>query len=178
MTTTRSLSQAYYEWLCDQVRPEGNNPTYEGLFDALYHKEFVWIIPNDDNRIEDGLDLLADFFRMHGLAAETERVNGKGCSFLELVIGLSRRLSFVAGGTAQEWAWHLLGNIGFHSMTDPLTRGKRKFIDEAMDKVIWRTYKANGDGGLFPLAWPQDDQRKIELWYQMSEYVEETQDLE
>jgi hypothetical protein len=28
-------------------------------------------------------------------------------------------------------------------------------------------------GGLFPLAWTDDDQTQIELWYQMAEYIEE-----
>jgi hypothetical protein len=91
-----------------------------------------------------------------------------------MIIGLSRRLAFTAGGDPVEWAWHLLGNLGFHSCADPLNASTKQYIDEELDRLIWRTYKADGSGGgLFPLAFPKMDQRKVEIWYQMSAYIEE-----
>jgi hypothetical protein len=39
--------------------------------------------------------------------------------------------------------------------------------------VIHRYYQPNGHGGFFPLENPQDDQRHVELWYQLNEYVME-----
>jgi len=46
-----------------------------------------------------------------------------------------------------------------------------KKVDDILDRVIHRKYKANGEGGFFPLKETNNDQRDVELWYQMSEYV-------
>lgn len=173
-TTSQTLDQAYFAWLYDQVRPQHSQQVYEELCWALYKKEFVPIIFNDDNRVEDAHDLLVEFFReRHDLAVESERVDGNGCSCLELVVVLSRLLAFVAGGGCISWAWILLGNLGFHSLSDPLDERNLRFVDGALEKVIWRTYRENGVGGFFPLHNPQEDQRKVELWYQMNAYAYE-----
>lgn len=172
-TTSQSLEQAYFAWLYEQVRPQHSSKSYEELCWVLYKKEFVPVIFNDDNRVQDGYDLVVEFFREQGLAGDSARIEGEGCSCLELVIGLSRRLEWNAGGTALMWAWTLLGNLGFHSLPDPLSELNRRYIDEVLERIIWRIYRADGVGGLFPLQYPQEDQRKVELWYQMSAYIEE-----
>ena len=89
---------------------------------------------------------------------------------LELLIGLSRRLAFEAEGEPSIWFWTLLENIGLANYTDDSTLPVRK-IDEILDRVIWRLYNKNGSGGLFPLNHTKNDQRKTEMWYQLSEYV-------
>jgi hypothetical protein len=44
-----------------------------------------------------------------------------------------------------------------------------------MERCVWRTYEPNGVGGFFPLENPNEDQREVELWYQMSAYVDDIQ---
>jgi hypothetical protein len=44
-------------------------------------------------------------------------------------------------------------------------------IDELLDRVIWRTYRRNGAGGLFPLKRTREDQRQVEIWYQLCAYL-------
>jgi hypothetical protein len=34
----------------------------------------------------------------------------------------------------------------------------------------------NGTGGLFPLKMPKVNQRRVEIWYQMSAFIEENFD--
>lgn len=158
------LNRAYFKWLYPQViDTEHRNKPYEGLLMILYFKEFVWLVPNDDNRVQDGLDLRGEF----GTALEGP------CTFLEVLIGLSRRLEFMTDGTAEGWAWQLLVNLELDKMSDPLGRTKQARVDEILEAVIWRTYNADGTGGFFPLAWPEEDQTKVELWYQMSAFVGE-----
>jgi hypothetical protein len=36
-----------------------------------------------------------------------------------------------------------------------------------------RLYTTSGYGGLFPLEEPKEDQRKVEIWYQMMAYLGE-----
>lgn len=87
---------------------------------------------------------------------------------LEMLIALSRRLSFVGGGASLEWFWHMLHNIGLDIYNDLAWDGE--FVDKAMRQINERTYDENGNGGLFPLKETDIDQRKVELWYQMNSY--------
>lgn len=168
---TRRFEELYLEWLYAQVYTEGNS--YWGLMHLLYEKEFVWIIANDDNRIADGLDLRVEFMHSMGNPLEHDLRMGRGCSALEVLIGLSRRLSFLAEGDPAHWAWRLLENLGLREMLDPLSVEDKEQVDHILETLIWRNYGADGSGGFFPLAWPEADQRRIELWYQMNAYVEE-----
>jgi hypothetical protein len=94
-------------------------------------------------------------------------------SFIEVLLGLSRRLAFVSGGTQERWAWQLLVNLGLEKMWDHLSRSKTRTALDVMEAVISRSYLPNGVGGFFPLAWPDRDQRQVELWYQLNAYAEE-----
>lgn len=162
------LDVRYYDWLVSQIHiPNGKD--YGDLFTRMHNLEFVWTVPNDDNRVQDGLDLRIVF----GYEANInpKQLALEGVTFLEVMIALSRRLEFTAGGKAQQWAWRLLKNLHLTKMSEPLTKEKSEQIDDILDAVIWRTYEPNGRGGFFPLNYPEEDQRKIEIWYQMNKYV-------
>src|SRR5690349_15038133 len=58
------LDELYYQWLYSQVgstRLKDRTRTYWRLLKLLFTKEFVWIVPHDDNRIADGTDLRYEF---------------------------------------------------------------------------------------------------------------------
>ena len=46
-------------------------------------------------------------------------------------------------------------------------------INEAFQMINERSYAFDGYGGLFPLRKPHQDQRNIEIWYQMQAYLME-----
>jgi len=167
------LDELYFKWLYSQVadpRIVRTYRTYWRLLRLLYTKEFVWTVPNDDNRIEDGKDLRYEFIDQSQLMDVDIGWMNLGCSMLELLIGISRKLSFSAEGEPRLWFWELINNLGLSKLTDAA-----HFVDETvldtLDAVIWRTYHYNGTGGLFPLKGPCADQRRVELWYQMSAYI-------
>lgn len=167
------IDDAYLEWLYDQVGSvEVTNParTYWNILRQLYTKEFVWHVPNDDNRVEDGRDLRREFLEEQKILLQDPHWLDLGCSMLELLIGLSRRLSFEAEGEPSEWFWHLMENIHLDKYNDRMRYDEEK-VDEILERIIWRTYKANGRGGLFPLERPAENQTRVELWYQMSAYL-------
>jgi len=168
----KPLDELYLEWLYSQVGDTGlSDPskTYWGLLRQMYTKEFVWFVPNDDNRVEDGKYLRRDFVDDLRLINVDTGWLDLGCSMLELLVGLARRLSFEAGGEPRDWFWHLVDNLEI--MFDDRHSFPMIEVDEALDRVIWRTYDWDGKYGLFPLENPQEDQRKVELWYQLSAYV-------
>lgn len=172
----RDIREAYLRWLEPQLRDEHGNPdkNYWDLLNIMFEREFVWVVYMDDNRMADGLDLRKEFAHDHRMNPDRLSVDELGpCSFLEVLIGISRRLAFTAGGSAPGWAWQLLGNLELQRMTDPLSPGKAARVNDIMDTCIMRTYSPDGTGGFFPLAWPDEDQTKIQIWYQMSAYVAE-----
>jgi hypothetical protein len=167
------LDELYFRWLYGQVGSvQSRNPTkkYWKILKKLFTKEFVWIIPNDDNRAEDGRDLRYEFINQQGLANVDQHWMQLGCSMLEMLIALSRRLSFEDDGEPRIWFWHLMENVGLGFYNDNETIPDQE-VDEILDRIIWRTYKRNGSGGLFPLKKSKEDQRKIELWYQLCAYL-------
>lgn len=173
MDNDEPLDELYFRWLYSQV---GNvklkNParTYWTILRQLYTKEFVWIIPNDDNRLEDGRDLRKEFAEAHELNDVDPNWMDIGCSMLEMLIGVSRRLSFEDDGAPAEWFWRLMENLHLKICTDK-SKYSAGMVDEILDDVIWRTYRRNGRGGLFPLKHANGDQREVEIWYQLSAYL-------
>lgn len=169
---TETLDDLYLTWLYAQVgdvKVRNKSRTYWDLFRQMYCKQFVWLVPNDDNRVQDGLDLRYEWATETGIAPANEWME-EGCSFLEIVISLSRRLAFEGEGHPPVWFWHLIGNLGLQECTDR-PKYNQSEVDEVLDSVIQRTYDPSGRGGLFPLRYPKHDQREVELWYQMNEYL-------
>jgi hypothetical protein len=167
------LDEQYLIWLyarIGSVKVTNPSRTYWSLIRQLFTKEFVWIIPNDDNRVEDGRDLRYRFLEENNVEDIDPNWMGLGCSILELLLGLANRLSFEAEGFSKDWFWELLKNLGLDKYNDAQKNAPKK-IDEVMDKVIWRTYDFDGRGGLFPLKEPREDQRDVEIWYQLCAYL-------
>ena len=102
------------------------------------------------------------------------------CSMLEMLIGIARRMEDILFEPEEEdqterWFWEILGNIGLDKCTDSRygdDYGRAK-IDDMIDMILSRTYKRNGQGGLFPLKRSKKNQRKVEIWYQLSAYLNE-----
>lgn len=175
------LDEQYFMWLYQKVASVRlKNPalTYWSLLRQLHKKEFVWLIANDDNRVEDGKDLRIAFLDEVRESATSEWLS-MGCSMLEMLIALSARLAYESEDDKEtdDWFWELMRNIGLHEYADLYFKNvfTLELVNEALDRVIKRQYDETGYGGLFPLTFPRSDQRKVELWYQMSSYLLERQ---
>lgn len=165
------LDELYLNWLYAQIADADiprSGRTYWKLAGCMFRKEFVWFVPNDDNRAEDGRYLRFEFIEDLALEDVDPDWLEMGCSFLELLVGLSRRLSFLDDGEARDWFWHLVNNLGLRYND---RRFPKENVEEVLDNVIWRTYEPNGAGGIFPLRRPDRDQRDVELWYQLNAYL-------
>lgn len=171
---SQPLDESYFTWLYSQVgsvRIADPSRTYWGLFRQLYTKEFIWFVPNDDNRAEDGRALRKEFMLEREIVSIDDEWMHLGCSMLELFIGLARRLSFEEGRSVDIWFWMLIRNIGLEFCTDASPFHEDR-VDATLEKIIWRTYRFNGSGGgLFPLHHPREDQRKVEIWYQLNAFL-------
>ena len=176
MTSNEPLDAKYLYWLYDQISPlEVTDPdfSFQYLIEHAYRTEFYWSVPNDDNRIADGVDLRREFLDHIGAERDTNFME-IGCSMLEMLVALCRVLSFNTGHNTRFWFSKLMENLSIAHMTDTIYKERldsTEVVDMVWHDIIHRTYKRNGDGGLFPLKRPGQDQRKIEIWYQMSAYL-------
>lgn len=168
------MKKKYYDFLCDII---GKSNKYSILLSILHEMPFYSLIPNDDNRGEDGKQLRENFINQGGLQSlSVSQIFTDDCSVLEMLIGLSFRLEFETMSSRweklpREWFWILIDNLGLSDYTDEMARN---CTDEIYDKVrifLDRRYKGNGEGGLFPLKRANKDQRRIEIWYQMNGYI-------
>jgi hypothetical protein len=169
---TPRIEDEYFHWLTSQIELPADNPnTYNNLFARMHETEFVWSIAHDDDRVQDGLALREQFLngRRHKFKF--------GASVLEVLIGLSIRVAFIAGGHAPYWAWQLIENLRLDRRPDPFSQGRADRVDETLETLIWRTYQRDGKGGFFPLTQSIEDQTKIDIWRQMNAYVNEIQQL-
>lgn len=127
----------------------------------------------------DGIQLRFDYLEEIGLVDYDLRWATRECSIFEMLIALSRRASFESQLTPSQWFWHMLDNLGIGGISDAHYHEDSDVdIQLVLDRLVDRTYDRNGRGGLFPLREPYGDQRKTELWYQMSYYILENEPVE
>lgn len=170
----------YFEWLCDKVKHDNQEKSYYALLKTLYNKEFYWsTIELDENRAVDGKKLRDTFASEMGYTDwDSDSIP---CSMFELILALAKRYDAILFDTyhknrTSKWFWKFLNNLKLTDCYDEmygLNSCSLGSINDILNAVIERTYKPNGEGGLFPLNKPKKDQRKVELWYQMSNYLME-----
>lgn len=158
----------YFNFLSDLVK----GTKYRILLKRLYYIDFYSIIPNDNNRAEDGKKLRDIFEDREGITPSFSPE--KTCTVLELLIGIAYRMEDALFGnhfekSMSECFWILIDNIGLSEAND------RNYCQEAVDGIIQmfidRTYDRNGVGGIFPMNESPQDQRKVEIWYQMNSWL-------
>jgi hypothetical protein len=162
MTTKPEIRNRYFQWLTEFI----GTRTSKELLRHLFYKEYKSVLPNDDNRCLDGTRL-RDLFEQE-LNILVNPISNDPCSFLEMLIGLAKRMSedVVGDDDVRLWFWRMVKNAGYLESPESLWGAISK-------GVIERKYKSNGQGGLFPLKHPHQDQTKVEIWYQMMGYLEE-----
>lgn len=132
----------------------------------------------DENRAMDGLQLRVQYMERYGEGGSS--TNRGPCTMLEFLVGLAKRMSFLMGeenqpSKTQEYFWHLIKNLRLIKYDDERYSelNGEFFVDEAVQRVLDRTYDANGNGGLFPTRTVMADQRSMDIWMQMQAWLNE-----
>jgi len=173
---SKPLDELYLVWLYSQVantRVKDSRKTYWDLMRALFTTEFVWFVPNDDARVDDGRELRYQFLYDAEIPEVDPLWMDQGCSYLEMLVALARRCAFVNERNPKYWFWELIGNMGLSECNDAYQVNLPALVEEVTDQITFRTYDIDGVGGLFPLKRPTKDQTKVEIWFQMQAYVME-----
>jgi hypothetical protein len=164
----------YFGWLVGLI-DDGRADHYSMVLRAAWDMEFIYSIPTDSNRAQDGLDLREVYERETSLALPELGP----CRVLEFLAALSKRMDYILHdyanpGQTQRWFWQLMTNLRLIDLGDHNTvQQNREIADTVLYTVITRSYDRNGIGGLFPLHNPKEDQRLVEVWYQMHSWIVE-----
>ena len=165
----------YFEWLKSQVDFLDFPEKYDRLFSALQARIFTYKHPMDKNRAMDAISM-RDLYR-----EETEKrapSNVLPPTVLEFFVAISKRMNYICSSFDQdktkEIFWRLMANLKLNDMSDvryEILGGDRQ-VNDILDRFLDRQYEVDGsDGGLFPMARPRQNQREIEIWYQMNQYL-------
>jgi len=174
MMTDRA-SCVYIGWLADQVKPNRRR-NFDELLWQMHATEFVYVVANDENRVQDAHDVRLDYFRQTQVKSYVGTDTLGPISVLEIMVALSRRMGFITEEPPEMWAWVLLQNLELDKYSGRISRRWAEEIAEILERLIWRQYPSDGMGGFFPLAWPEEDQQTAELWNQMHAYLTENED--
>ena len=148
----------YFNFLKTQVEI---NDAFDDILYPMYKTPFIAYVPRDDSRVSDGLALRR---RYKGPIDILE------CSVLEVVIALAIRMEneYIGDPSINQIKStfiRLIDNLG-------LIKNKNN-IYERLNMFVKRAYAPNGVGGLFPLKRTLRDQRDVDLWGQMNEWISE-----
>lgn len=132
----------------------------------------------DIDREKDGLELRKEWSN-DSLDGEFHIIP---CTILEMIIGISKRMSEQLmdedgeDKTAQ-YFWEIMENLGLTCMDDDNfgwdTGLAQKKIAKTCEILCKRQYNPDGTGGgMFPMPGLLGiNQKKMEIWYQMQEYI-------
>lgn len=166
------IENLYFNWLCAKVtQTVRSTPSlrHDNLFRILHNTEFKWLLSGDDNRAADGVELRREFILEADIPDNPEWRNLE-CSVFEMLIAFSRRAEFETEISAKDWFWKFLNNLNLDDLNDA-TNFLIRDVEDVLLTLVWRQYKPDGFGGLFPLDNPTHDQTKVEIWYQFCEYL-------
>lgn len=167
--------EKYYKWLASLINNDGRGDNYNTLLEQLHLTIFsddsAILIPNDSNRIVDGIGLRERYCQRYHVK-DCADIYEESCSVLELLVSLAIRMEDQFGIKDYiSWFWEMIANLGLTEYDDETY--SYKDVEKIIDKFMKRRYRKNGSGGLFPLLYPSVDQRTLEIWYQMNAYLNE-----
>lgn len=171
--TQTGIINAYFDWMCKKIDVDGTKANFSRLLSHLHNTEFIFSIPRDANRAEDGLGLRYRFAYETGLP-ETQ-LEGP-CSVLEMMVALVIRCEEtimddpLVGDRTGQWFWGMIVNLGLGFMDN--ARFDVDFVNEVVTRFLYRRYEPNGRGGLFTIKDCPYDLREVEIWYQLNWYLD------
>lgn len=177
--TEKELSREYFKWMCQLVCGKRYSKTlsYRRLLTRLNEIEFTYLIDLDGNRAEDGINLRYHFGYENGYDSRmiASYLDDCPCSVLEMMVALAVRCEehimadSELGDRTGQWFWNMIVSLGLGSMMD--SRYDEEYVDSVIYRFLNREYERNGKGGLFTIEHCPRDLRGVEIWYQMSWYL-------
>ena len=175
------ISKDYFNWLCKLIDYRGKVKIYKKTLGLLHEQDFVYILPKDGNRFEDGIDLRYRFGNEKGVDSRdiADTLDIRACRVFEMMVALAVRMEDHImydpdkGDRQSKWFWVMFKNLGLEPMTNSKFDEHYADILEIIDRLNYREYEPDGEGGLFVTHDPTKNMLEAEIWYQMQQYLNE-----
>lgn len=176
--TKNEIINEYFEWLSYVVCGEQyeGGVSYRKLLTHLHEVEFTYILPMDENRAGNGINLRYRWAL--DIDEDTDYIldvlDGP-CSVLEMMVALALHCEEnimddpMYGNRTGQWFWSMVNNLGLGAMYDELY--DERYVDEVITRFLNREYERDGRGGLFTIKNCKYDLRDVEIWHQLSWYL-------
>lgn len=168
----------YLEWLSDIIHLYSEeHADYTSLIKYMYSYRFRYSVVGDENREKDANNILyMRYMDEYGLPYDMETLHDRDTSVLEVLIALSIRCERDIMGEPDEfkddrWFWIMLENLSLDGCTNDVF--DEETVDYILSKWLDRRFAYNGNGGIWPLKFTNRNQKFVEIWYQMQEFLEE-----
>ena len=180
-----AVRETYIQWLYSLVGLEQRKYNhYWRVIRRLFKREYYYLVDNDINRYEDGMDLRDKFCMIYNYPTKVfNHAVDIPCTVLEMLVAFAIRIDQEimwnpdVGNQAGKWFWQMIFNLGI----DPVEYSDEHFdqhclvkLEEKLDTALGRKYRKDGEGSFFPMKNPiPKNFQKVELWYQMQFWMEE-----
>ena len=174
LSKMENSTRDYRAWLYTRI----NSPVdgysikaYSKLLSTLFDIDYSYVIENDGNRYSDGIDLRYACNYETGID-----IHMKSCTVLEMMVALAIRCEDdimgdpELGDRASVWFWDMIKSLGLDVYRD--ISFNEPDVLRIVDIFMNNDYKHDGDGGLFFLPEYPFDLRTMEIWDQMSAYLD------
>lgn len=181
LNESAATSGTYIRWVASEQLhiSEDEFKRYSKLFNTLADIEFTCSHPMDDNRAIDGLDLRDKFEYETGLYLDGGSGLMPKCTMFEMLAALAIRIenqimrNLSLGDRTSKWFFEMLDNVGLDTFTNKTWEyAYVRRIEDICDRINNRSYKANGEGGLFPLK-SRKSIKNEQIWIQCMTYLGE-----
>lgn len=170
------MRTGYFEWIYDLMCKDrfAKNITYRKLFTFLHDAEFVYLIPNDENRAADGISLRYRYSLIRD-REDLEYCLAGPCSVLEMMVALAIRCEETImfdpekGDRTAQWFWCMIASLGLNSMNDD--NYNEWLVNDVITRFLNREYDYDGKGSLFTIRGWNRDARDAEIWHQLMAYL-------
>lgn len=165
----------YFDWLKWHIEPLTEAGDHDLLFHRLHQKGYYALLPDDENRLADGVELRNEY---------GERVNAEKLvidtapSVFEVMISLAKKMNYIYSplykDSLVECFTMMLTNAGLMPFTNEryFELGGDIEVDRIIDRILNREYPKDGKGNFFYTgSETKEDQRNISMWYQMNHYI-------
>ena len=177
MTQKDRINDEYFEYLYQLIDAKrfARSVSYRKLLMRLHDIEFTYFVPYDDNRADDGIQLRRRFALTRNNMSLANYISGP-CSVLEMMVALAVRCEetimddALMGNRTGQWFWGMVHNLGLSPMTD--SKFDKRVVDDIITCFLNREYEPDGRGGLFTVKHCDYDMRTVEIWCQLSWYLD------